>query len=180
MHLQTSSVQALGNNASIVQTMEDIRGDLATEVLQSSGSLRIRAYGVSMLPTLQPGDLLTIQATTIEQTMPGEIVLMSRQGRFFVHRVVKKICTGRESSVVTRGDCMVNDDPVGGALLGRVAEIRRGSSLIVPTRELSPVRQAIAWMLCYSGLLQRVALRLYLHRSRVGPDFALPIRPAAF
>ncbi len=43
-----------------------------------------------MLPTVWPGDLLTIQSHRPDQAEPGEIVLYMRRGRFFIHRVVSK------------------------------------------------------------------------------------------
>ena len=43
-----------------------------------------------MLPTLWPGDLLTVQSRRAEDIEPGEIVLYMRGGRFFIHRVKSK------------------------------------------------------------------------------------------
>jgi hypothetical protein len=44
-----------------------------------------------MLPTLWPGELLTIQAQSLDQVQPTEVVLFSREGRFCIHRVVRKL-----------------------------------------------------------------------------------------
>ena len=63
---------------------------LASEVLRASGTLRLTAPGHSMLPTLWPGDLLTVEARSIDQVQAGDVVLFTRENRFFVHRVLRK------------------------------------------------------------------------------------------
>ena len=50
---------------------EECKCSLAAEVLQSSGHLKLRATGASMLPTLWPGDLLTIQYSNFDQVELG-------------------------------------------------------------------------------------------------------------
>src|SRR5437773_2244681 len=45
---------------------EAIKCDLASQVLRSTGELRLRALGLSMLPSLWPGDILSIQSCTFE------------------------------------------------------------------------------------------------------------------
>lgn len=148
---------------------EQSRCNLAAEVLQSSGTLHIRAMGTSMLPTLWPGDLVTIQSQDFEQVEPGEIVLFLREGRFFLHRAVKKSGVGKAVFLLTRGDSMPQNDPPvqPGELLGRVTGIRRGGSVIAPVRRLSWFDLMLARLLGYSNLCQRLALR---RRGR-GRDF---------
>ena len=115
-----------------------------------------------MLPTLWPGDLITVRSVPPEQVEPGEIVLYMRQNRFFIHRIVSKELTRDKTFLVTRGDCMAEDDPPieRSELLGRVTEVRRADSIFLPSRKLSPFRRLLAWMLCRWDLFQRVGLRL--------------------
>jgi hypothetical protein len=119
-----------------------------------------------MLPTLWPGDVLTVQSVRPEQVEPGELVLYVRQDRFFIHRIVSKHLTGDEADLVTRGACMAEDDPPVGRrdLLGKVTEVRRSGSIFVPVCNLSPLRRILAWLFCHSGLLRRVGLRLGAYR----------------
>src|ERR1700675_3315645 len=111
---------------------------LAAETLRSWGVLKLRAWGVSMLPTLWPGDVLTVHSLAPEQVEPGDIVLFMRQGRFFIHRVASKDLMRDEAPLITRGDCMSEDDPPvsRGELLGRVVEVRRPGSTFRPGRRL--------------------------------------------
>ena len=148
------------------QARDQSRCRLAAEGLRSWGVLKLRANGVSMLPTLWPGDLLTVESVRLEQVEPGEIVLYMRQGRFFVHRIVSKNCMQDEAFLVTRGDCMSENDPPvkSGELLGRITEVRRSGSNFMPARELSPFRRILAWLFCHWSLFRRVGLRLAAYR----------------
>src|ERR1700758_403813 len=67
-----------------------LKCELAGEVLRSSGKLRLRVTGCSMLPAVWPGDTLFVERTTRESVEEGDIVLYERDRRFFVHRVVRK------------------------------------------------------------------------------------------
>ena len=61
---------------------------MAADVLCRSGELRLRVTGASMLPSLWPGDLLLIRRAQLSEIAPEDLVLFSRQQRFFVHRVL--------------------------------------------------------------------------------------------
>jgi signal peptidase I len=105
---------------------------LAEEVIRTFGEVRLRVFGTSMLPSILPGDLLSIHRASLNDISPGEVVLFLQKGRLFVHRVVdRKVAATAdnrgESCLVTRGDCMGHDDPpVSSAeLLGRVVSVER-------------------------------------------------------
>jgi signal peptidase I len=151
------------------QAREAGRCSLVAEALRSWGRLKLRASGISMLPALWPGDLLTIQVHQPEQVEPGEIVLYMRSGRFFIHRVVSRGLDAKGTFLITRGDCMAeNDPPVSrGELLGRICEVQRAGSVFVPALRLSPAHRVVAYMLCHWSLLRRLTLRLReeLHRG---------------
>ncbi len=155
------------------QDRGEIRCSLAAEVLRSCGALRLQAVGSSMLPSLWPGDVLTVQGHDFERIQPGDIVLYARGGRFFVHRVRKKSSRGGESLLITRGDSMPQDDPPVGPteLLGCVTEVQRRGSSIAPTRVLSPFRLVLARLLCHWDLCRSFALRLHALRSGAAPAF---------
>lgn len=123
-----------------------------------------------MLPTLWPGDVLTVQSVRPEQVEPGEIVLYMRQDRFFIHRIVSRDLTRDQTFLITRGDCMFEDDPpVGGAeLLGKIVEVRRAGSIFMPARRLSPFRRFVGWLFCHSSFFRRVGLRLGTYRRNSG------------
>jgi len=105
---------------------------MAEEVVRTFGEVRLRVLGTSMVPSILPGDLVSIHRASLHDISPGEVVLFSRNGRLFVHRVVgrKGLATaGRpeESCLITRGDRLRQDDPPVSSteLLGRVVSIER-------------------------------------------------------
>src|SRR5580700_2818508 len=61
---------------------------LAEEVVRTFGQVRLRVFGTSMVPSILPGDLISIQRATVSEISIGEIVLYSREERLFAHRVV--------------------------------------------------------------------------------------------
>lgn len=164
-----------------VRTRGEATSSLVTEVLHSRGALRLRATGVSMLPTLWPGDLLTIQFREFAQVQVGDLVLYTRAGRFFIHRVVRKAVLGGEPALITRGDCMAQDDPsvCPAELLGAVTEINRGGSRFAPTSSLGPFRQVLAHLLCHWDVFRRIVLRLNAGRSSTSSGLHLISRKAA-
>ena len=58
-----------------------------------------------MLPSIWPGDIACV--SRVAAYRPGDVVLFSRKGRLFVHRVVEM----SGGAVVTRGDSMLDADP---------------------------------------------------------------------
>jgi signal peptidase I len=118
------------------------RLELAVEVARTFGTLRLRVTGTSMLPAIQPGDLLSIGRVDLRDTSPGEIVLFARGGRLFAHRIVDR--GGGASDpyasqpyagkpyIVTRGDRLLENDPpvFQSELLGRVTSIERARSRV--------------------------------------------------
>ena len=123
MQIPPDEFVALLSMPAAPETPEDPKLGLAAEILRCRGTIHLKAWGASMLPSVWPGDLLTIQSAAHEEVVPGDIVLVLRGKRFFVHRTVE-IQRGRDCfSWITRGDAMPHNDPPAAAseLLGRVA-----------------------------------------------------------
>lgn len=153
-----------------VQSREALKLELAAEVLRSSGELRFVACGASMIPAIFPGDVLIVRSQPVDRARRGDVVLWSREGRFYAHRVVHTVNTGGRTAIVTRGDVLPqNDLPVGSdEFLGHVCGvIRRGKRIDLaasPTvgarvcRFLARRSDGVAkWLLRYSSLRWRLA-----------------------
>ena len=140
---------------------ETLGCELAAEVLRSSGRLRLRATGASMLPAVWPGDILSVRSHDVVEALPGDIVLFAREGRLVAHRVVERTLCEDRIQWVTRGDSVGgNDAPVSShQLLGRVTAIERGSRQITPHQSVAS--RLASWILCRSDLAIRVLLRLW-------------------
>jgi hypothetical protein len=160
--------------SSMPEAREDPKLGLAAEILRGRGTVRLKAWGTSMLPSVWPGDLLTIQSTAYDEVVPGDIVLVLRNNRFFVHRLVE---SRRDQDClwwITRGDAMPHSDPPAAAseLLGRVAGMRRANRSFVPSRRVSLLHSALAWMLCRCDRFRNLTLRIHAARLQAGPTRA--------
>jgi signal peptidase I len=87
-----------------------------------------------MVPSILPGDLVSIRKASLHDISQGEVVLFSQNGRLIVHRVVdRKVAATPESPVetqlITRGDRSRHEDPPISSteLLGRVVSIERNN-----------------------------------------------------
>jgi hypothetical protein len=156
------------------ETPEDPKLGLAAEILRGRGTIHLKAWGASMLPSVWPGDLLTIQNAAYEDVVPGDIVLVLRDKRFFVHRTVE-IQRGQDYfSWITRGDAMPHNDPPEAAseLLGRVVCICRANRSFVPSRRISLLHFALAWMLCRWDGFRNLTLEIQTASLQAGPTRA--------
>src|SRR5438552_5252219 len=63
--------------------LEDLRAaahrELLAEVARKFGEIRFKATGDSMLPSVWPGDLLTVRRQSFSEFQSGEIVLYERE-----------------------------------------------------------------------------------------------------
>jgi signal peptidase I len=118
-----------GGNASI-----ELACGLAEEVVRTFGGVRLRVSGTSMVPSILPGDLISIHQASLHEIFPGEVVVFLQEGRFVVHRVVDRKGAANTDGphgtcLITRGDRLRKDDPPVSSLelLGRVVCIERGN-----------------------------------------------------
>src|SRR5207248_5648495 len=109
---------------------------MVTEVLASAGEVCLRATGRSMLPSLWPGDLLTIRCVAPEMIRCGDIILFRERGRLITHRVVNAGTT-----LVAQGDGLARPDAAipEAEVMGRVVLVSRGNRTFEPPREMSPL-----------------------------------------
>jgi hypothetical protein len=154
------------------QSRDQQKHSLAAEVLRRSGHLRLVAMGQSMLPTLWPGDRLTVCAIQFDDVAAGDVVLFAREDRFFIHRVMRKCDSAVGStgpSLVTRGDSMrTADAPVSPEeLLGKVVSVSRNQTTDLPVLRGSRWSRWVGLVLAYSDLLRRIVLRLQRSRDAV-------------
>jgi signal peptidase I len=147
---------------------EDPRLELAVQLIRSHGSVEMKVWGTSMLPALWPGDLLTIQSAAPDEAVTGDIVLVVREGRLFVHRLIEKRQVGDGCSWITRGDAMPQNDPpaVSSEVLGRVTTIHRGNRSFVPSRHVSLFNLALSGSLGRWRHFRGLALRMHAVRMK--------------
>ena len=139
--------------------------ELVDEVARTSGEVRLKVTGASMLPALWPGDVIAVQRCSFADLRPGQIVLYRQEGKLTAHRI-QRISPGH---VITRGDSVPACDPPVGecGVVGRVASVLRNGRSIQPERSLW--HRAVASILRRSDYCTRIALRIaLLLGSRLG------------
>jgi signal peptidase I len=107
--------------------------DVSTKLLCSGQSIRFRAPGRSMLPTIKEDETITVQPVAPSAIKMGDIILYRLEGVVIAHRVVR-IERGEDGGFrfIARGDASgVPDEPVEPAqVLGKVVSVERGGYTI--------------------------------------------------
>lgn len=90
------------------------------EQLASGQSVRITLKGISMRPTLNEGDTLTLEPVATTDFAVGNVVLFRHEGRYCLHRVVSIVgecCTMQGDNCFTTEECRRSD------VVGRLVEV---------------------------------------------------------
>jgi hypothetical protein len=157
-------------------TVHDTRLDLASEVLHRFGEVRFIAHGGSMVPSIYPGDLLTVRSHSPSGARRGEIVFFLLGGRPYVHRVTRKWPERNRIAFATRGDALPKEDPSVDAsqLLGRVTAIQRRGKYVEIIAKPGPFLRAHRWAVRNSLAYTRLLLAVHALRMRIAgrSDFA--------
>lgn len=138
--------------------------ELVSDVARSKGEVRLKVAGASMLPTVWPGDVVTVRRCDFAELQPRQIVLHGYQEKLTLHRIAR--IAG--DHLITRGDSLPHYDPpvMPSEILGQVVSIFRGGRTIDP--EQTFWQRVAASILQRSRFLRRFTLYLsrLLRRSR--------------
>ncbi len=124
---------------------QSVKCSLFAQVISRCGSATLKAWGTSMIPSIFPGDILTVHRAEASRLEAGDVAVYLHSGRLFVHRVVRAI-DQNSAILVTRGDAMECDDPPVEAeeVVGRVTFIVPGRRLTYRLRRgLAALRSAM-------------------------------------
>jgi hypothetical protein len=151
----------------VAPILEQDRCSLAAELLLRHRTLKLKAFGTSMLPTLWPGDVVTIRTCSFDEACPGDIVLCVRDGRFYLHRVHQKTTATSYPQLCTRGDSMpLPDPPVSRSeILGKACSIERNGRFVELSRSRSFGALFLGRLVAHSNLFLRLVLHLRRTRS---------------
>ena len=143
--------------------------DLGFSLLSEGTTLKIKADGYSMYPSIKPGTTIFIgPQTEYTDLVPGEIIAWKRESGFVVHRFIRIENRGNEFVYFTRGDSSkyedkpVTRDHIAGKVIrveDRKHRIREGSRLI--KKPCYSINMIIVWIMIK---IKRI-YRLFLTRS---------------
>jgi signal peptidase I len=111
--------------------------DIGFSLLEEGRTIKIRADGLSMYPTIKQGSVIFIGPYEKDShPLPGEIIAFKKDAGFIVHRLVRLYDEGNNILVVTRGDSSIKDDePVPVEMVaGKVVRIEDPSGRTIPFR----------------------------------------------
>ena len=80
--------------------------ELMNEVTASDLSFQFQAHGLSMLPTIQDGEILQVSRAGLAGLKVGDILVFKDHSGFKAHRIVSKCC----DFFITRGDSGLDTD----------------------------------------------------------------------
>ena len=106
--------------------------EVIASALAGQGRISLRVRGSSMLPWVRPGDIAVVRRTDVAHVRCGDVVLILRDKRLIVHRLVKKDGSSGATKFLAKGDAHSGDDGMihGPEILGGVMKIYRGNRLI--------------------------------------------------
>jgi hypothetical protein len=133
--------------------------DLYAQALRQGRHVKLRVAGTSMLPAIWPGDTLTV--APLSQSLPaiGEVALQLFDSHLCAHRVVRHIELGCVAGVVTQGDALDAEDPLGGELLGTVVA-RNARPCRLSTRKADLVLQRLVSICLSKNIFLAAAIRM--------------------
>jgi len=158
-----SAVNSESANKSVLSP-QHLFTDVSTELLRSGQSIRFRAPGRSMYPTIKEHETITVQSVAPSGIKMGDIILYRLEAVVIAHRVVR-IERGEHggSRFILRGDASVaSDEAVEPAqVLGKVVSVERGGrSIDLYSRRAKMLRTAYVcasrlkrWMMRRVGII---------------------------
>jgi signal peptidase I len=79
--------------------------DVSSSLLSEGKTIRIKAHGYSMYPSIKPGSIIIIEPLSSKgNPVPGEIIAIKRENGMVVHRLIKIIIRDGKRYYIARGD----------------------------------------------------------------------------
>jgi signal peptidase I len=145
-----------------------VAADLVAQQIADGHSVKLTVTSESMVPFLQPGDVITVAPAMLLRV--GDILVLGGSARPWVHRLVHTRAAGGDVLLVTKGDNVGRcDSAVAPArVLGCVVAVQRSSRRLDLRRGPAPHTAALLAGISYSsyraGRLNNTALRAATRR----------------
>ena len=83
-------------------------------LLSEGKTIRIKAHGYSMYPSIKPGSLVLIEPLRVKgPPVPGEIIAIEKGDGLIIHRLTRIIVSNKVKTYIARGDSnSFADNPV--------------------------------------------------------------------
>jgi signal peptidase I len=151
--------------------IERVGCELIAEGLRAGREVRFRVSGSSMLPALWPGDTLVVTPVSTHDITDGQLIVFTRDGRLFVHRLVQRSAHAGVARFITRGDALDQCDPPlhPAEVLGTVTEIyRNGCEITRAVNRPSLFVRSASYAVRRSDAFRRVMMKIHSLWKRYG------------
>jgi signal peptidase I len=104
-------------------------------LLSEGKTIRIKAHGYSMYPSIKPGSLILIEPIHLKgPPVPGEIIAIRRENGLVVHRLTKIVKKNGVTSFIARGDSNAYaDNPIKiDKIAGRIVRAESTGENLIP------------------------------------------------
>jgi len=121
---------------------EGFFAELSADLLHHGHSVRFRAKGESMHPTIREGEAITVEPVKPSDVRFADIILYRAEKAVIAHRVVgRRNINGTVRTFLVRGDAVKDHDkPVADdQVLGKVVSVERGGRTIVMDRRTAKI-----------------------------------------
>lgn len=155
------------------QLSYNVLKDVGFSLLDEGKTIKIRAEGLSMYPSIKQGSVIFIEPYDKDsQPVPGEIIAFKKNAGFIVHRLVRLYDEGNNKLVITRGDSSIKDDePVPLEMVaGKVVRIEDPFGRIIPFK-LRGVKKP---KYILNRLLVKIILQIYRFKKFFGFSLQKP------
>jgi signal peptidase I len=129
--------------------LPNLFAEVCADLLRHGVSVRFRAPGWSMHPTIRDGEIITAEPVAPGRLKWGEIILYRAGEALLAHRVVGLRRGKGYHQFLLRGDAPGAQDEgvTAGQILGRVVYTRRGTRNL----KLSTAKARLLWLVRHTG-----------------------------
>jgi signal peptidase I len=123
--------------------------EVCSDLLTHGFSVRFRAPGWSMHPTIRDGEIITAEPVAPAQVKMGEVVLYRVGESLLAHRIVRLRTGNGYDRFLLRGDApgAQTEGVTAGQILGRVVCAARGHKIV----RLSTAKARVLWFVRHMG-----------------------------
>ncbi len=135
------------------------------EELAKGRAVHLPAKGLSMLPSIWPKTILSIEQKSFTDVEVGEVIAFERNLQFVVHRVVKKMVSQGLQEVYTQGDSnwhldeLISEAQYIGAITGKVVAAQ--------FKPIERPSQIILFLVRLAMSIYRFAIRIYSKAKQI-------------
>ena len=164
----------MANNGLVDNNTQTILTEMWQEVCRSGGTVSFRISSASMSPTLEVGDIVTVNKVEPARIRVGDILAFQVGQNVVVHRITGKSRWHQQRSFHHRGDAGgLTGNIEARYIIGKILSVKRdGHEISLDTPWFSLSNRVLGWRLHFVDTLSRLRpgiLRMVVHQVLMLP-----------